>query len=73
MKQTNEVQRCKCFFLIFFNMLKLCEYGQEVNHLLLMMNFYTFKNISVFRVLVKSVVEPKNNKSVFKLIGKLMV
>jgi hypothetical protein len=38
-----------------------------------MMNFYTFKNISVFRVLVKSVVEPKNNKSVFKLIGKLMV
>ena len=23
-KQTNEVQRCKCFF---FNMFKLCEYG----------------------------------------------
>jgi hypothetical protein len=37
-----------------------------------MMNFCTFKNISVFRVLVKSV-EPNNNKSVFKLIGKLMV
>jgi hypothetical protein len=32
-----------------------------------MMNFCTFKNISVFRVFVKSV-EPNNNKSVFKLI-----
>jgi hypothetical protein len=37
-----------------------------------MMNFCTFKNISVFRVFVKSV-EPNNNKSIFKLIGKLMV
>jgi hypothetical protein len=37
-----------------------------------MMNFCTFKNISVFRVFVKSV-EPNNNKFVFKLIGKLMV
>jgi hypothetical protein len=36
------------------------------------MNFCTFKNISVFRVFVKSV-EPNNNKFVFKLIGKLMV
>jgi hypothetical protein len=43
-----------------------------VNRLLLMMNFCTFKNISVFRVFVKSV-EPNNNKSVFKLIGKLMM
>ena len=43
-----------------------------MNRLLLMMNFCTFKNISVFRVFVKSV-EPNNNKSVFKLIGKLMV
>jgi hypothetical protein len=40
-----------------------------VNRLLLMMNFCTFKNISVIRVFVKSV-EPNNNKSVFKLIGK---
>jgi hypothetical protein len=32
-----------------------------------MMNFCTFKNISVFRVFVKSV-EPNNNKSVFKSI-----
>jgi hypothetical protein len=40
--------------------------------ILLMMNFCTFKNISVFRIFVKSV-EPNNNKSVFKLIGKLMV
>ena len=37
-----------------------------------MMNFCTFKNISVFRVFAKSV-ESNNNKSVFKLIGKLMV
>ena len=43
-----------------------------MNRLLLMMNLCTFKNISVFRVFVKSV-EPNNNKSVFKLIGKLMV
>jgi hypothetical protein len=42
------------------------------SRLLLIMNFCTFKNISVFRVFVKSV-EPNNNKSVFKLIGKLMV
>ena len=40
-----------------------------MNRLLLMMNFCTFKNISVFRVFVKSV-EQNNNKSVFKLIGK---
>jgi hypothetical protein len=37
-----------------------------------MMNFCPFKNISVFRAFVKFV-EPNNNKSVFKLIGKLMV
>jgi hypothetical protein len=36
-----------------------------------MMNFCTFKNISVFRVFVKSV-EPNNNKSVFKLIGNTL-
>jgi hypothetical protein len=47
-------------------------FRKEVNRLLLMMNFCTFKNISVFRVFVKSV-EPNNNKSVFKLIGKLMM
>ena len=43
----------------------------EVNRLLLMMNFCTFKNVSVFRVFVKSV-EPNNNKSVFKLIGNTL-
>ena len=64
--------KCKSASVFFFNMFKLCEYGQGVNRLLLMMNFCTFKNISVFRVFVKSV-EPNNNKSVFKLIGKLMV
>ena len=37
-----------------------------------MMNFCTFKNMSVFRVFVKSV-DPNNNKFVFKLIDKLMV
>ena len=38
-----------------------------------LMNFCTFKNISViYRVFVKSV-EPNNNKSVFKIIDKLMV
>jgi hypothetical protein len=42
-----------------------------VNRLLLMMNVCTFKNIFLFRVFVKSV-EPNINKSVFKLIGKLM-
>ena len=62
--------KCKsasAFFYFFFYMFKLYEY-----RLLLMMNFCTFKNISVFRVFVKSV-EPNNNKSVFKLIGQLMV
>ena len=43
-----------------------------MNRLLLMTNFCTFKNISIFRVFVKYV-EPNNNKSVFKLICKSMV
>ena len=36
-----------------------------------MMNVCTLKNISVFRVFVKSV-EPNNNKSIFKSIGKFL-
>ena len=64
--------KCKGASVAFFNMFKVCEYDYEVNRLLLMMNFCTFKNISVFRVFVKSV-EPNNNRFVFKLIGKLTV
>ena len=67
-----ECKSASAFYFFYFYMFKLCEYGQEVNRLLLMMNFCTFKNMSVFRVFVKSV-EPNNNKSVFKLISKLMV
>ena len=64
--------KCKSASAFFFNMFKLCEYGQEVNRLLLMMNFCMFKNISVFRVFVKSV-EPNNNKSVFRVLYKIFM